>query len=134
MQQQPTFYHSDDELDKLNDKINRRFIREVFKPVTIPNSSEVTTVRPFHHQPRRTILSERAPPAITPSPFFGLDPSSSPSPSPLVPSTTLNCVGVAEHTTNCPVCKKLYQSNNSAYIVIIILLLIIISVFIKKYR
>ena len=131
MQQQPTFYHSDDELDKLNDKINRRFIREVFKPVSIPNSSEVTTVRPFHHQPRRTILSERAPPAITPSPFFGLDPLP---PSPTSSPTGLNCVGVAEHTTNCPVCKKLYQSNNSPYIVIIIMLLIIIFIFIKKQR
>jgi hypothetical protein len=132
MQQQPTFYHSDDELDKLNDKINRRFIREVFKPVSIPNSSEVTSVRPFHHQPRRTILSERAPPAITPSPFFGLDPT--PTQLPPLQYSNLNCVGVADHTANCPVCKKLYQSSNSAYIVVIILLLIIISVFIKKHR
>jgi len=44
----------------------------------------------------------------------------------------LNCINVAEHTTNCVVCSRLYQQNNAGYIVVIILLAIICILLLKR--
>jgi hypothetical protein len=44
----------------------------------------------------------------------------------------LNCINVSDHTSNCPVCSRLYQQNNSAYIVVIILLAIICILLLKR--
>jgi len=44
----------------------------------------------------------------------------------------LNCVSVAEHTTNCLVCSKLYNDDRSLYIGSIIVLLIISMILLKK--
>jgi len=47
-------------------------------------------------------------------------------------SGELNCINVAEHTTNCVVCSRLYQQNNAGYIVTIILLAIICILLLKR--
>lgn len=44
----------------------------------------------------------------------------------------LNCISVAEHTTNCLVCSKLYNDDRSLYIGSIIVLLIISMILLKK--
>jgi hypothetical protein len=44
----------------------------------------------------------------------------------------INCVSVADHTTNCIVCSRLYQHNTSGYIVVIILLSIICILLLKR--
>lgn len=44
----------------------------------------------------------------------------------------LNCVSVAEHTTNCLVCSKLYNDDRSLYIGSIIVLLIVSMILLKK--
>lgn len=45
---------------------------------------------------------------------------------------TPNCLNVAEHTSNCPVCSKLYNTDKTLYIVTIIILCIIIILLLKK--
>jgi len=47
-------------------------------------------------------------------------------------SYEINCINVADHTTNCIVCSRLYQHNTSGYIVIIILLSIICILLLKR--
>ena len=43
-----------------------------------------------------------------------------------------NCVDVADHTSNCPVCSKLYSQDNTAYyVVIVVLIIIVLLMFIK---
>jgi hypothetical protein len=43
-----------------------------------------------------------------------------------------SCITVAEHTTNCIVCSKLYQNNSTGYIIVIILLAIISILLLKR--
>jgi hypothetical protein len=45
---------------------------------------------------------------------------------------SLSCIDVAEHTSNCIVCSKIYNTDNSLYIISISVLLLIIVVLIKK--
>jgi len=44
----------------------------------------------------------------------------------------LSCISVAEHTTNCVVCSKLYNDDRSIYSGVIIVLLIISLILLKK--
>ena len=44
----------------------------------------------------------------------------------------LNCISVAEHTTNCVVCSKLYNDDRSIYLGSIIVLLIVSMILLKK--
>ena len=44
----------------------------------------------------------------------------------------LSCISVAEHTTNCMVCSKLYNDDRSIYSGVIIVLLIISLILLKK--
>ena len=48
------------------------------------------------------------------------------------PSYDINCINVADHTTNCIVCSRLYQHNTSGYIVVIILLAVICILLLKR--
>jgi hypothetical protein len=43
-----------------------------------------------------------------------------------------NCVNVAEHTTTCPVCSKLYNNDKSLYFGLIIVLTVICLILLKK--
>jgi hypothetical protein len=43
-----------------------------------------------------------------------------------------NCVDIAEHTSNCLVCSKLYSSNNTLYILLIIFLAIVNLLLLKR--
>lgn len=46
--------------------------------------------------------------------------------------SSVNCVDVADHTANCPVCSQLYSSDNTVmYIIIAVLVLIIALMFVK---
>ena len=53
-------------------------------------------------------------------------------PPPQQHSYDINCINVADHTTNCVVCSRLYQHNTSGYIVVIILLAIICILLLKR--
>lgn len=45
---------------------------------------------------------------------------------------SLSCIDIAEHTANCIVCSKIYNTDNSLYIISISALLLIIVILIKK--
>lgn len=45
---------------------------------------------------------------------------------------SLSCIDIAEHTANCIVCSKIYNTDNSLYIISISVLLLIIVILIKK--
>ena len=44
----------------------------------------------------------------------------------------LNCIVVSEHILNCPICSKLYKSDNNIHNIIIIMLCIVILLLLKK--
>ena len=44
----------------------------------------------------------------------------------------LNCVNVANHVKNCPVCSKLYSNDKTLYIIIIVVLAVISALLLKK--
>ena len=45
---------------------------------------------------------------------------------------SLSCIDVAEHTANCIVCSKLYNTDNTLYIITIAILLLISAILLKK--
>lgn len=46
--------------------------------------------------------------------------------------SSINCVSVAEHASNCPVCSQLYSQDNTVmYVIIAVLVLIIVLMFVK---
>jgi len=45
---------------------------------------------------------------------------------------SLSCVDVAEHTANCIVCSKLYNTDTSLYIIVISILLLVSAFLFKK--
>lgn len=45
---------------------------------------------------------------------------------------SMSCIDVAEHTANCIVCSKIYNTDNSLYVIAISVLLLIIVILIKK--
>lgn len=45
---------------------------------------------------------------------------------------SLSCVDVAEHTSNCIVCSKLYNTDTSLYIIVISILLLVSAILFKK--
>lgn len=124
-------YYDQNELSELNQKINNRFIRNVYKPpkrTRLLHSSEIIpqheeqVLRPFVMQQQQTPQYETFQQfdnriMATPSPFYHQEP---------------DCRNVADHTTNCPVCCKLYKSYNVIYITIIAILIIIIMFLLKK--
>ena len=44
----------------------------------------------------------------------------------------LSCIDVAEHTSNCIVCSKLYNTDTSLYIIVISILLLVSAILFKK--
>lgn len=129
-------YYDQNELSALNQKINHRFIRNVYKPpkrTRLLHSSEIMPSEPPQYQmdqprplviPQEDFVNETPPPPqqsiimATPSPYY-------------YPEVT-NCRHVADHTTNCPVCCKLYKGYDALYLTIIAILVIIIMFLIKK--
>ena len=45
---------------------------------------------------------------------------------------SLSCIDVAEHTSNCIVCSKLYNTDPSLYIIVISILLLVSAILFKK--
>jgi hypothetical protein len=45
---------------------------------------------------------------------------------------SLSCIDVAEHTSNCIVCSKLYNTDTSLYIIVISILLLVSAILFKK--
>ena len=43
-----------------------------------------------------------------------------------------NCLDVAEHISNCPICSKLYNNDKTMYIIAIVILAIIVILLLKK--
>ena len=72
-----------------------------------------------HHQQQlqQQLQHQPPPPQYQPHQFFNHE---------------LSCINVADHTTNCIVCSKLYQNNTTGYIIVIILLAIISILLLKR--
>lgn len=51
---------------------------------------------------------------------------------PSSPSSSLNCLDVNNHISNCPVCRKIYGSDSIFYIVIIIVLALVCLILLRK--
>lgn len=49
-----------------------------------------------------------------------------------VNNPTLNCIDVARHIQDCPICSRFYNTDKTIYIVIIVLLLIICILLLKR--
>ncbi len=48
------------------------------------------------------------------------------------PQPQLNCIDVAKHIEQCPICSKFYNKDNTIYIVLIIFLTIVTIILLKK--
>ena len=44
----------------------------------------------------------------------------------------INCLDVANHIQNCPICSKFYENDKSIYIVVIVILIILCIILVKK--
>lgn len=44
----------------------------------------------------------------------------------------LNCIDVARHIQNCPICSRFYNTDKTVYIIIIVLLIILCTLLLKK--
>lgn len=139
--------------DDLEQKINRKFIRNVIKPLEqINRYNEPTTP---YQIPSASELFQRYPPTGSQIPFEpSLYTSRPPLTSPLVsehraplpsspvvslpqppvpvPPTPLNCVTVCGHVKACPVCSQLYRPYIGVYLTVIVILVIIILFLAKK--
>jgi hypothetical protein len=49
---------------------------------------------------------------------------------PVIPA--LNCIDIAKHIQDCPICSRFYNTDKTIYIVIIVLLLIICILLLKR--
>lgn len=115
-------YYADNEVTDLAQKINNKFIRPPFKFPTIPNSSDIleqpSPMRPYEPIPRKIL-----PPYTPPPPPQFVENYATPAPT---------CIDVADHTTNCPVCSKLYKNTNGALIAILVLLVLLVIFLLKR--
>jgi hypothetical protein len=48
------------------------------------------------------------------------------------PNVPGNCMSVADHTANCPVCSKLYKCDKTLYVLFIIVLAALCAILVKK--
>lgn len=49
-----------------------------------------------------------------------------------MPENTPNCVEIAEHVANCPVCSKFYNNDKTIYVIAIVILAILCILLLKK--
>lgn len=49
-----------------------------------------------------------------------------------MPNNSPDCLTIAEHIANCPVCGKLYKNDNTVYIIAIIVLAVVCILLLKK--
>ena len=119
---QSTYYAENDVTD-LAQKINSKFIRPPFKFPTIPNSSDILEQQPPLIRPYEAAQRKILPPFTSPPPPPMIEHYATPAPT---------CIDVADHTTNCPVCSRLYKSPNGVFITVIVLLLLLIVLLTKR--
>lgn len=48
------------------------------------------------------------------------------------PQSTINCIDVANHIKNCPICSKFYDNDKTMYVITIIVLIVICIILIRK--
>lgn len=53
-----------------------------------------------------------------------------PPPEPHVPF--INCIDIAKHVQDCPICSKFYRNDNSVYIIVIVVLAIVCLLLLKR--
>lgn len=130
--------YNEENVDELNEKIHKKFIRNVIKPMEqyyghqsyqspykIPSSSSfLHPMKPFIPEEYERIPKEEKTPIYLSS--------YSPSPSPCPTAAPLTCIVVCEHIQSCPVCSQLYKPYMGVYLTIITILVIIILFLLKK--
>lgn len=57
---------------------------------------------------------------------------SPPLPPPSPPQPYLNCIDVAKHIQDCPICSKFYKNDNTVYIISIVILAIVCLLLLKR--
>jgi len=145
----------------LQQRINKKFIRNVIKPrqylshieeqmpYRIPNSSELLKDKPF--EPETYFTPYRHGPILQQQPFQQThalrepfetlsSPTPPPSPSPPTPPPSpsppsppvVPCVFICEHVRSCPVCNQIYRPQTGIYLTVIVILVIVILFLLKK--
>lgn len=120
----------------------QKFIRNGYEPPMesgmIPQQPQQRPQRQQNQQEQQVTIQQFIPPPPPPQNYMIEDPRMF-EPPPMhehrhhmMMGGELNCINVADHTTNCVVCSRLYQSNNAGYIVVIILLAIICILLLKR--
>ena len=127
-----------EDLPELEDRIQSKFIREFSKNPMIesgmyrdspqqhpPQPQQQQYPPPQHPPPQHPPPQhppQQHPPRQYPPPLDGF----------VEHYNSVNCVGVADHIENCPLCSKFYKKNNSVFFIIIGILLVLCILLIKK--
>lgn len=53
-------------------------------------------------------------------------------PSKYLPTSAINCLDIAEHVKDCPICSKFYKNDNTVYIIVIVILVILCILLLKR--
>jgi hypothetical protein len=128
--------YNEENVDALNEKIHKKFIRNVIKPMEqyyghqsyqspykIPSSSSfLSPIKAFNPEEYEKVPKEEKTPIYLSSTY------STPCPTP----APLNCIVVCEHIQSCPVCSQLYKPYTGVYLTVITILVIIILFLLKK--
>lgn len=118
-------HNEEDYINELNEKINKRFIRNIVKPYNndlkkrpafyrIPTSSELNINTPMNYTiPQRPIepqvIQQYVPIYIEPT-----------------------CKNIHDHISSCKVCARLYRPYNNVLLIIIFVMVVIILFLIKN--
>jgi len=131
------FYYNNSYIDELNEKINRRFIRNIVKPYNndlkkkpiyrIPNSSDWLPKKPV--QPG---INFTMPQGINDRVETGIHEKYTPAPKYIPVYVEQSCKNINDHVHSCQICSQLYRPYNNILLIIIFILVIIILFLIKK--
>jgi hypothetical protein len=75
----------------------------------------------------RNVQKYNTQPQLQPQQFYRDIPQSQ-----LQHEPVLNCIDVAKHIQNCPICSRFYNTDKTVYIIIIVLLIILCTLLLKK--
>ncbi len=111
-------YNSQDEFNQYNDANqsvpHQPVIRPPFPPVQKPRSRQVSRAMVDQEKHRMPIVLEKETNVEVSAPIV------------------INCIDIAKHVENCPICSRFYNNDKSIHMIIIVVLSIICLLLLKK--
>ena len=129
--------NQEEEAEELQDRIQKKFIRNIIKPY--PSSTFLSNNLPDydHHEiPSSSSLHMNAAPvmeaAVTKTPLYTSVIPTVIQNKPEETITTIHCIDVNKHVNTCPVCAQIYRPNIIGVLITIIIILVVVILFLLK--